>query len=70
MKTTELNTTDSLRAISDEDLGAVVGGFQVYTGGGSGTMAHGKVVGSRPNGNDIIAGFLIAGEVIGVLSLL
>jgi hypothetical protein len=39
MNTTELNTTDYIRTISDKDLGAVTGGFQVYTGGGSGKMA-------------------------------
>jgi len=41
MNTTELTATDSLRIISDEDLGAIAGGKQVYEGGGGGTMAPG-----------------------------
>jgi hypothetical protein len=74
MYSTELHATDSLRMISDEDLDAVAGGFRIYRadggGGSSGGGGGGHVVGSRPNGNDIIAGFLIAGEIIGVLALL
>jgi hypothetical protein len=36
MNKTELNTTDDIRIISDEDLDAAVGGFQVGGGGGGG----------------------------------
>jgi hypothetical protein len=46
MNTTELDTRDEIRKISEEDLGAATGGLQVYTGGGGG-----KVVGSGHGGS-------------------
>lgn len=65
---TELNTNDEIRTISDEDLGAVAGGFQVYTGGGGGRMAPGKVVGStHVSAVDIGIGIIIG---IGIGALL
>jgi hypothetical protein len=66
MNSTDTNTTE-IRMLSDEDLAAVAGGFVTYTGGGGGTMAHGKVQGSRPNGSDILVGFLItAGTLLAI----
>jgi hypothetical protein len=41
MNTVELNTTDNIRAISDEDLGTVAGGFVPYHGGGGGKVLPG-----------------------------
>jgi hypothetical protein len=41
MNTTELNTVDDIRMISDEDLGAVAGGFQTYGGGGGKVLPGG-----------------------------
>jgi hypothetical protein len=58
MNTTELNTSNDIRILSDEDLGAVAGGFQVYTGGGGG-----RVVSHGPSGADLVG-------VFGVLTLI
>jgi hypothetical protein len=41
MKTTELNTANEIRALSNQDLDAVAGGFVTYAGGG------GKVVNNK-----------------------
>jgi hypothetical protein len=68
MNTTELNMTDEIRIISDEDLSAVAGGFQVYTGGGGGRMAPGRVTGSTSvSGVDVAIGIVIG---IGIGALL
>jgi hypothetical protein len=65
----ELNTTNEIRIISDEDLADVAGGFQVYTGGGGGKMAPGKVVGNtHVSGVDVAFGIII-GIGIGAPSL-
>lgn len=67
MNTTELSTMNEIRIISDEDLADVAGGFQVYTGGGGGRMAPGRVVGStNVSGVDIAFG-IILGIGIGAL---
>ena len=61
-----MNTTvDEIRTISDADLADVAGGFQVYTGGGGGKMAPGKVVSNGPSGSDIVAVGIILG-IIGI----
>jgi hypothetical protein len=52
---TELNAANSLRIISDEDLGAVAGGKQVYEGGGGGTMARGGY--QQPSPGPILVGW-------------
>ena len=68
MSTTELNTTNEIRTISDDELADVAGGFQVYTGGGGGTMAPGRVVGSTSvSAVDIGIGIIIG---IGIGALL
>ncbi|MBV9460890.1 MAG: hypothetical protein JO141_25755 [Bradyrhizobium sp.] len=41
MNTIELNTAEDIRMISDEDLGAVAGGFQTYGGGGGKVLPGG-----------------------------
>jgi len=53
MSMTELNTTNEIRTISDDELADVAGGFQVYTGGGGG----GRVVSHGPSGSDIVGVF-------------
>ena len=42
MSKIELNAADDIRMISDEDLGAVAGGFVTYNSGGAGGTARGK----------------------------
>jgi hypothetical protein len=67
MNITALNTTDEIRMISDEDLGAVVGGMnpvrRLDGGGGSSGGGHGRVVSNGPSGSDIAG-------VFGVLALI
>jgi hypothetical protein len=68
MNTTELNTANEIRAMSDQDLDAVAGGFVTYHGGGGG-----KVIGS---GNfvqegvlasiGVVAGFVLGGAIFGL----
>jgi hypothetical protein len=41
MKTTELNTANEIRALSNQDLDAVAGGFVTYHGGGGGKVIGG-----------------------------
>jgi hypothetical protein len=38
---TELNATNEIRALSNEDLDAVAGGFNTYRGGGGGKVIGG-----------------------------
>ena len=59
-----IGSTDEIRIISAEDLGAVSGGLQVYTGGGGGRMAP-HVVSNGPSGSDIVAVGIILG-IIGI----
>jgi hypothetical protein len=65
MHKTELNLTDEIHIISDQDLGAAVGGFQVYTGGGGGS---GRVPPGFVYESAFVAGFLTA-IVIGIFTL-
>ena len=37
--TDEMNTIDEMRMMSDDELGDVAGGFQVYEGGGGGVAS-------------------------------
>jgi hypothetical protein len=41
MNTTELNTANEIRALSNQDLDAVAGGFVTYHGGGGGKVIGG-----------------------------
>ena len=78
MNMTALNTSDDIRIISDEDLGAVAGGSNPVLrldggGGGHGTGrgSGGHVVGGN-FGNQTgigVAGFIIAAGVAILLSL-
>jgi hypothetical protein len=64
MNTTELN--NEIRAISDEDLGAVAGGFQVYTeNGGAGGVYRGGHKTQGFGGTDVLTlGFIVAGALL------
>jgi hypothetical protein len=69
MNMTALNTTDDIRIMSDEDLGAVAGGMnpvrRLDGGGGSGGGGHGRVVSHGPSGSDIVG----VGLVIGLIAI-
>jgi hypothetical protein len=68
MKTTELNTANEIRALSNEDLDAVAGGFVTYHGGGGGKVIGGGDFAQKA-GLDVIrtiAGIVIIGGLFGL----
>ena len=68
MKTTELNATNEVRALSNEDLDAVAGGFVTYHGGGGGKVIGGGDFAQKA-GLDVIgtiAGIVIIGGLFGL----
>ena len=67
MNTTELNTANEVRALSNEDLDAVAGGFVTYHGGGGGKVIGGGDFAQKA-GLDVIgtiAGIVIIGGFFG-----
>jgi hypothetical protein len=68
MKTTELNTANEIRALSNQDLDAVAGGFVTYHGGGGGKVIGGGDFAQKA-GLDVIrtiAGIVIIGGLFGL----
>jgi len=68
MNTTELNTANEVRALSNEDLDAVAGGFVTYHGGGGGKVIGGGDFAQKA-GLDVIgtiAGIVIIGGFFGL----
>jgi hypothetical protein len=68
MKTTELNMANEIRAMSDQDLDAVAGGFVTYHGGGGGKVIGGGDFAEKGGliGIGFVGVFVLAGAIFGL----